>query len=351
MSSNIIFTIVIASLCIIKPKSKIVCIAFFFFMWTLWAFNVWNGDYIAYMNEYYEPAWETVEVGYRLICKICSLFLPYQGFLILTSGIILFTFCYLCIKYSNYSALYSLFYFPIFILEFVFLRNYISLVLICYALFRIIFDHRSIKISLILIFVASTIHVFSICFLPIVMLLKSNINYRSLILIVTLFCLLSFIASHTVIQSSAYLESKTQFYARAGGNTISLTTPFHIIIVCISFYIFRHSKIINNKLSNTFKYFNNYNILSLIMIAVYFILPYAASRSLRILIFINYLYYLNLLCFSTKNTKIFSKLGLIFMAFCIGYFFIIQNFDFVLLQLYKFKLICGYDAAYQLASY
>lgn len=351
MSSNIIVTIVLSGLCILRPKSKFICILFFLFMWTLWAFNVWNGDYVQYLNVYYNPNWDTIEFGFQNLCKILSPILPFQGFMMLLSGVILGLFCYWGIKYTKYPAVYSLIYFPIFILEFVYIRNYICIIIIFYAIFRIVYEHKSITHSVLLVLLASTIHIFSICYLPIIMLLKSNINNKTLLAFVIIFSIISLIASQTVIQSSHYLQWKSDSYARIDGNSFSLTTPFHALIVYISVFISNHSKIQDYSINNTLKIFTKFNILSLILIPVYFILPFASSRFLRCLIVLDIFFYLSILVYATKKTKIYSALGVLFLSACIGYFFSNQTFYYVLDPLYHCNFLWGYDSTYQLISY
>lgn len=351
MQPNVLVTIVLGGLALFRPRSKVVCIIFFLFMWTLWGFNLWNGDYVAYMEEYNYPMWDSIEVGYKVICGFFSSWLPFQGFLIIVSGCILSFFCYCGLKYTHFPALFSLLYFPMFILEFVYLRNYICLVFLFYAFFRLIFENGNTKTSVVFVLLASTIHIFSICFLPIVLLLKSKINYRSLLVLVFIFSILALVASQTVINSTSYLSSKADVYARTGGNAISMTTPFHIFVVLVCYIVYQKTKFKGIPFSKSAKFFVNFNILSLILLPVYFIVPYTASRSLRLLIVLNLFFFLYLLWGATKKTKIYSSLGIIFSCLTIGYFFSIQKFEFVILPLYNCNALWGYDSAFQLISY
>ena len=351
MTPNILATIILGCLCILTPKSKITCIIVFFFMWTLWAFNVWNGDYVSYMEEYYFTKWDTIEFGYRAICNFFSPWLPFTGFIMLISAFILGFFCYCGLKYTQYPGLYALFYFPMFILEFVFIRNYICLIILFYSFFRIIYEDKNTFGSVLLIILATTIHIFSICFLPIVFLLRSNFNYKSLVILVVFLTVIVIIASQTVIQSTSYIASKAGAYARAGGNSISLTTPFHILMVGIAYFIYKHARVTSHKDRQIMKYFMSFNILSLILLPVYFIMPYAASRSLRLLVVMDVFFYLFILYNTSKRTKLYSRSGLLFLAVTIGYFFSIQKFEFVVEPLYFCNLLWGYNPKYQLISY
>ncbi|MBD5190642.1 MAG: hypothetical protein HDS93_02130 [Bacteroidales bacterium] len=351
MQLNVIVTIALSVLAVFRPRSKFLCILFFIFMWSLWGFNLWNGDYVAYMSEYDMPTQDTIEIGYQSLCGLLSPWLPFQGFLIIVSAGILSFFCYCGIKYTHYPALYSLLYFPMFILEFVFLRNYISLTIIIYALFRIIYQNKSIWISIALVLIAATVHIFSIYFLPIILLLRVNFEYRSLIIVVIIGSILALVVSQTIMSSSGYLEGKAEYYARSGGNAISLTTPYHCVVVYIAYVIHSKAKVTSSSMSTCFNKFVKYIVLSLLFIPVYIVLPYAASRSLRMLVVMNIFYYLGLYFYSTKRTKIFSQLGLLFLLFSIAYMFSIQTFEYVLEPLYHCNLIWGIDLNYQLISY
>lgn len=351
MQLNVVLTIVLSVFAISRPKSKIVCIIFFMFMWTLWGFNLWNGDYVAYMNEYDLPMWDSIEIGYQALCSLFSSRLPFQGFLIIVSGSILYFFCYCGIKYTHYPALFSFLYFPMFIMEFVYLRNYICLVFLFYAFFQLIFENGKTSTSVLFVLMACSIHIFSICFLPIVFLLKSNINYRSLLIIVIIFFIFALIASQTVISSSSYLSSKADSYARIGGNSMSLTTPFHILVVMVSYAVYKNTKFCSTSFIQSAKLFINFNILSLILLPIYFIVPYTASRSLRLLIVLNLFFFLYLLYNATKKTKIYSRLGILFSCITIGYFFSVQKFEYVLLPLYYCNALWGYNSSFQLISY
>lgn len=351
MNLAVFATIIVSCICICLPKSKVACILMFVFMWSLWGFNLWNGDYVSYMKEYDNPSWDTVEIGYRILCEVFSAFLPFQGFLLIISSFVLGFFCFYGIKYTKYPGIYALIYYPMFILEYVYFRNFICNAIIVYALFRIIFEHKSANISYILIVLATTVHIFSICYLPIVFLLNSRIKQKQFIFVVIILSVLALIASQTIIHSIGYIESKSQFYARPGGNSLSLTTLFHIVVVIISNYILRRSRLKVANTKSTVKYFCKYNIASLLFIPIYYLMPYAASRSLRLLLLMNFIFYLYILFSSTTNTKIYSKLGIMFVCLCLGYFFSIQRFEFVLFPLYYCNLIWGYDGTYQLINY
>lgn len=350
MSPNIIVTLGLIVLSIFNPKSKVICIIFFIFMWTLWGFNVWNGDYVAYMEDYNYSKFDSIEVGYQILCKLFSSWIPFQGFMIIISSFVLGFFCYWGIRFTAYPALYSFLYFPIFILDFVYLRNYICTVFIFLAFFKLIYGKGEIKTSICLILIASTIHIFSICYLPLALLLRSKFNYRSLIIIVVVFSALALITSQTILSTSTYLQSKANSYARIGGNAISLTTPFHILIVYISYYVYKKSDILGD-IHKVLRYFMNFNILSMFMIPVYILLPYAASRSLRLLLVFNIFFYLSIFLFAQRKKKIYSRGGIVFIIIVTGYLFLGQTFDYVVEPLYYCNLLWGYNLAYQLIPY
>ncbi|MBD5391378.1 hypothetical protein HDR66_01070 [bacterium] len=348
MATNVIVTITLCILSILFPKSKIVCLSFFAFMWTLWGFNMWNGDYIAYMLEYQYPEWDTIEIGYRALCSLFSSWLPYQKFLMVVSGIILSTFCYWGVKHTKYPAFFALIYFPMFIMEFVYLRNYIALTLLFFATFRLIYKNGNLLVSLFLVLLATTVHVFSICYFPVILLLKYNINYKYLLALLTIGTVMILTLNQFVFQNSSYIASKVYYYTQEGSNRISLTTPFHCIVVLICYYTYKNTELMTLKSDIILKRYVNFNILSLILVPIYIILPFTASRSLRILLVIDMFFYLNLFYNSLARTRIFSILGLLFILASVGYIFTGQTFNYVLAPLYHCNLIWGYDPNYQL---
>ena len=73
MEIDVIITIVLMALSLIYPKSKYIAILFFLFMWTLWGWNTWNGDYIAYEEVFSFPDNSNNEFGYLVYYRLCAI--------------------------------------------------------------------------------------------------------------------------------------------------------------------------------------------------------------------------------------------------------------------------------------
>lgn len=98
---NIIVTCVLFILALVKKKSHILCLLLFLLMWSLWGWNTWNGDYIAYENRYYDSVntSNTQEFGFLLInCLFVWLGIPFQTYMIIFSYVVLFILYKLIIK-------------------------------------------------------------------------------------------------------------------------------------------------------------------------------------------------------------------------------------------------------------
>lgn len=122
MEIDIFITILLFVFSLIYPKSKKIAAIFFIFMWLLWGFNTFNGDYVAYEDTFLSPDFsKSPEFGYLLLNVVVGRFTSsYQVFLALMSLCILFVMYRISSKYSPYPALFALIYFLIFLMEFVF---------------------------------------------------------------------------------------------------------------------------------------------------------------------------------------------------------------------------------------
>lgn len=144
-------------------KVKKISCCFFIFMWLLWGFNTFNGDYIAYEDTFLSPDFSSSpEFGYLLLNSIVGCFTSsYQVFLALMSLGILFVMYRISSKYSPYPALFALIYFLIFLMEFVFNRNYIVTTIFLCALLTFSQTENN-KYFIVLVLLGCTVH--SFCF-------------------------------------------------------------------------------------------------------------------------------------------------------------------------------------------
>lgn len=347
MEIDVLITILIGCLCIFFPRSKAISFIAFTFMWTLWGLNLWNGDYIAYLSQYYGEDAGSTEFGFELLCNLFSKFIPFQVFMVLLSSIILYSLYHFIVKYTTYPALFTLFYFPMFILEYVFTRNYICLLLILWAIF-IALERKSVKLPIFIIILSSTIHIFSICYIPLLLCINKNIKLKSVLFLVMVIYVVVLVFGTEIFGFSQYLSSKAEFYQREGENTISLTTPFHLFIVLLMHYLYKKTSkyAVNNK--EKLEKMAKINYYSLIFIPVYFIIPYSASRSLRFLIVYSLFFVFIMISSNDLKCSKTVNMTLFILLLCIGVLFSMQKFDFVLYPLYHCNLLWGFDPNYQL---
>lgn len=350
MELNVLITIGIGCLCILFPKSKAVSLVAFTFMWTLWGLNLWNGDYIAYSLKYSGDSVNdisSIEFGFDFLCSLFSKYVPFQVFMALLSLLILYSFYHFTIKYTTYPALFSLFYFPMFIMEYVFTRNYICMTLILWAIF-ISLERKTIGKSLLLISLSTTIHVFSICYFPLLLGINRNIKLKSMLFLVMVMYVVILLFGTELFGFSQYLSYKADFYQREGGSAMSLTTPFHIIIVLLMHYLYKKSIKYNISNRDRLDKMIKINYLSLIFIPVYFILPYSASRSLRFLLVYSLFFVFMIISSNDLKCRRTAIMTLCILLLSIGFLFSMQTFDFVLYPMYHCNLLWGFDPNYQL---
>lgn len=164
MIYDILITILLIVFSLIFRKSKHLAGLNFLFMWTLWGWNSWNGDYDSYKYRFdnLTSIWELGD--YEFVYELLNLLFnrigfDFQSFMIFFSFVTLFFIAFFCIKYAKFPALFSAMYFIIFIMEFVFIRNYLVHSLLFLALMLVFEEVKHYKLwYLILVFIAGSFH-------------------------------------------------------------------------------------------------------------------------------------------------------------------------------------------------
>lgn len=346
MEIDILVTIVLSLLSLIFPKSRLVTGLFFLFMWTLWGWNTWNGDYDAYEKIFLGiEDGVSAEGGYWLLNSFFHFFVgDFQTFLIIISFIVLFCIHKFVIEYSPYPALFALLYFFIFIMEFVFIRDYIASTLFIIAL-SVVSKGVKYKVAyfILLLLLACSIHSFYLVYFVFLPCIQRDVFFQwrkwfKYLLLINL-CLI-FAGDAIIPYMGEYIGSKFSFYENAASSITNSSYALLIIIVLIM--LTRKFSFINLKNdSNLVRILYNINILSLVFIGVFYNLPYASSRFMRILFFLDVLFIL--ICFSyTKGVyKLLVSLSLIILVAIISAFFMQMTFVNTIIPLYKCNLIWG----------
>lgn len=353
---DIVITIFIISLALVLKKSKIIATLLFLFMWILWGWNTWNGDYKMYENYYYDSIWIfkdslDYEIGYRYLNFVFSENkFEYKTFMIIFSFFVLYLIKKISFEYSRYPAMFAALYFIIFIMEYVYNRTYLSHIIILYAVYSIIKNIRyKAIIYIVLVILASIIHstaILALMFTPLVCFDNRIISVKKITIICLGLLLVSIFLFDIILTpliGGSYLE-KFNYYKTDGG----FTNIFfgHIILVGLVYYYFSYIikkiELINSD-KRIFILIINFNLISLFYLPIYFHIPYF-SRFVRLIFTIDliflistlqYLKFLNLVI----KTRLISGFVLIYLIVLI--MFIKSTLYLTLIPLYKNNLIFG----------
>jgi hypothetical protein len=303
MFIDVVITIILIILSLFFKKSKSLSILNFLFMWSLWGWNSWNGDYdnYQYRFENITTIWDVgdYEIGYDLINILFnSLQVDFQSFLIIFSFITLIIIAVFCLKYSKFPALFSALYFVIFIMEYVFIRNFLVHSILFLAFLLVFEEVKHFKfwyVFLVLLAASfhSTAYIFLVFFLSFIT--DEIIDLKKAVFFTLILVLISIFSFEVLIQllGTSYID-KVDFYSTGGGITTSFYAHFLIVLLTYLYVkvILEHGEEVSSYQQRIFTIFVNVNILSLTFLSVYYHIPYF-SRALRFLFAFNILFLLN----------------------------------------------------------
>lgn len=352
---DIIVTIVLVLLSFLFKRSKIVALLFFLFMWSLWGWNTWNGDYDAYKAIYQDSITrfntQGNEIGYVLLNgAFLAMGFEFQGFMIIFSLIVLSIVLFFTLRYSKYPALFSALYFIIFIMEYVFMRNYLvhSIMLLAFFLSFKKVNYHKLFFSLITI-LSVTIHSTAILFFLFIPALKETIvSFKKIALVVTLLLISSIIFFNKILLPllGPFFAAKFAYYQTGGG--ISNVFLAHIAIVTLVYYFFtqllKSSATLSPQMIRMYTIVINVNLLSLFYLCLYFHVPYF-SRILRFLFTFDLIFLLSGLHFVKWNLlriKMFV-IGLL-IYFAVVVMFLKSTLSLTVYPLYKLNAIWGEES-------
>ena len=349
---DIFLTIVFGLSCLIFRKSKTLTVLVFTFMWTLWGWNTWNGDYDGYSGVYSMSAKTITEMGYFefgyqwLNYKLLDLGFDFQEFLIIVSFFVLSGALYFTLKFTKYPALYSFFYYFIFIMEFVFIRYYIvdTLLLLAFALaFKEVKNYKYWFIGL--LFVCISLHSTALVLLIFIYPLYKvePINLRKVI---------PFYLG--IMLASAYLFEKfIPFFGKDYTSKLSYyssdqyftTILAHLSMVIIAYYFFNN--VLKAELSIPVRWKRiytmaiNVNVVSLFYLSLYFHIPYF-SRIFRFLFALNIALMISAFYF-VKYRFLIRRMTFSGVVFIILFLLVFSktNFPYTIIPIYKCNLIWG----------
>ncbi|KAF5039731.1 EpsG family protein [anaerobic digester metagenome] len=246
---------------------------------------------------------------------------------------------YLFVKKSPYPAILSVLYFVIFIMEYVFMRNYLANSLL--LLFLIVaFNNGKYKIitSLVLLILAFLFHTTAIVYFSFLLIYIPNLKLKKLfylIITIVIFLFTSFTFLISYIDNDILTYKIDYYFGQT--NPIGPAITHLLIVVLLLLFLFQSKNYYNclsEKTKNNIEILQKMNVISLIYIPLYFFLP-DFSRFFRVLFTVDLFFILYLLYYYKKNTY---KLALISVLMVI-YSLIIYQFSYSTLEYTYFPLI------------
>jgi len=342
-SSLIFFNMIFA---VKKRHKKFISFLLLFFMWILYWANTMNPDYVNYTNVYNEIQSgasvfdkSNYEIGYRLIIQAAVLLgINYETYLAILT-ICSFLLIHSTVKKycQNYNYIYLLYFIFPFFLDVVQIRNFIIMAIFIYAS-KYLYDY-SIKSKLkyiILILLASTIHLAAMFYLPMVIIGR---NRKYLIHSVALLSILScvFIVINNkqipyINELAISMSSNEKIY-----NWLQINTNWGFLqswfLQTASFLMMLYSRLmLKRKFPESIEHYKAnkavvfvelvylINLMSFIYFPLY-IFASTFARLMRNLLLLNYI------SFAIVNENIRGRNKLLFNVFVVGYvlvFFLVE---------------------------
>lgn len=348
---NITIAALLILLSFFFPKKLIWVRLLFFFMWSLWGWNTFNGDYEAYQIGF-EQAMDSSntlnEFGYKwLNFFLWRLGLSFRGYYVLVSGLLLFGMYYMIKKTCPLPGLYSALYFFTFIQYYVYLRNYIICVVLILVLYKLIKDNIPQYVYIATCVLLSTIHSISIMFLLFTPAIKNKCIGARRILIMELGCfVLAYVGFNFLVGSILpYMSFSERALAYIDHASVGMSIIFFVCFVLMSLYVLKKFMLVSNN-KEVLKYIRvlyNINLLSLFICSICVVAPYTIGRFLMFLIPINilsgvYFYYE---CSVNRRYKVLASAYLIVLACSVFLFLSMSNHPFTTIPLFMCNEIWG----------
>ncbi len=345
----IIITILLSLASLLFKKSNFLTLAFFTFMWLLFGWNYWNGDYVAYESLYNLSKIELIlsghEFGYTALMYLFNyLGFTFQEFFIVISFISLVLLFNFIIRYTNYPAFFSIvFFYCFFPLDYVLLRNFLAFTIVLQGLILVINHHKYANILFIIfVLIASLFHKTALFYFILIFCFKekkiNTLFVFVLVFIATVFNLLfGNIIVNIIFESSNRIDSY---------NSSVPTFIIYSFLQIVNFFIIRYFHITSLKCSTLLekqKIFNT--ILMNINILLLFIIPLYLNIGIAIRLFWNFSLINIILMINTyiqcKSSAVKMNLLAVFIIYILYSFlmFILPVIDDTLFSLYKYNLI------------
>lgn len=342
MIVSILIAVFLIANSFIFKKSKFLAIALLGLMWLLWGWNYSNGDYEAYKTLYNNALIleGNYEVGYKLLMIIARLLnLEFQQFIIVISLIVVILWGRFILKCSNVPALYvSCIFLVFFPLDYVLVRNTLAFSIVLQGLCAVIKQNKHSLIKyLLFVLLASSIHFSTFFYLTLIPVLwTKKINFKAL------YCLLVLILIPSILISSNYILPLLSSVAENRGEIYQASLITFIIYSCYQLintffiYLFYITSQKKSVCINEFKIIYGINIMLLLLLILYMILP-ISIRIFRNIVMLNIAYMLNLVCKVKYPSYLIAIICIILLILIRN--FILPVWDDTIYSLFQYNLI------------
>ncbi|MEL5892647.1 EpsG family protein [Bacteroides sp. GD17] len=328
-------------------RSKAVTILFFCFMWLLFGWNYYNGDYDAYETMYNNPIFNLdisqYEVGFRAIILWFNLLgFTFQEFYIIISLAILILWLRFILKFSSTPALFTIcffwFFFP---LDYVLFRNFLAISIFLQGLYSVFINSKYKYIKfLFAVILASFIHsssiFYAIMFLAFIL---KPLSVNKTIILIVVFTMFFFLFGRSFVgQIGSVLGTDRLDYYTSTPGVFVINSFFQIINVysILCFYSIKGRLHLNH--SNIDTYILNINVLLLLLIISYAFVAITV-RVFRHIAIINIIYMLNNMQY-LKSQEYRWQYKLLLLLYVISFVrFYILYLDDTIYSLFKYNLI------------
>lgn len=328
-------------LTIVNNKSRTLTVVFWFFIWVLWGFNYWNGDYEPYESRYNNSLLmlgeSTYEYGYAYVMALSNLFnLSFQTFLQILSGIVIILWLRFIFLTSQYPALYTAIFFIFFLpLDYVLLRNSLAFSIVLQGIIPILKNHKYKYFKLMFfVILASLFHSTSIFYVLLALVFLKKDFKASYFIIISLGAFLLFMVMQQQVTGmvNSYSEDRLSMY----GSSFNI----FLLYCLIQILNFRIIKLFCNNatydIKQEFEMLLKFNIILLLLLALYYVLP-ISIRLFRNVAIINSIYMLNLCMHKRSKTELHVSL-LLYLAL-LYWLFIYNVREYTIYPLFENNLL------------
>lgn len=340
---------VLLFMCFWFPKSKVLAVFVFLFIWQLWGWNSWNGDFDQYKNffnvlgRFGQNAIEA-EVGYQLINNFFYfLGFDFQEFMIGYSLIILGIIFYFVTR-SPFPAIFSILYVVVFIMDYVFMRNYMANALFFLFLAIAIQEPKHYKMkAVIVLLIALSFHNTALFYLLFGLLLVEKMRLKTLFIIIAAGAAV-LISSWTIFISNisnSIIAAKIDHYA-TGDSPIGPAAMHALSVASLLLFVYftrkkRHA--LSPEQNRIITLFQKINIITLMYLPLYFFIPDFA-RFFRVLFPIELFFVLYLFsCYKNANLRVVLSVIMMGIYSFLIYQFLFSTLKWTYYPLLRFNLI------------